>query len=108
MPPVDEPEFVSEAVVPLPGVFETGDMVRGEPGLPSGFVWRGREHRIVQCLATGKKLSQPPGDAYVRRHTYSLLMDDGSTWEVYFLRQPPKCTSRRGRARRWYLKTRRL
>ena len=104
---MSEPEFISEAIEPLPGVFETRNMVRGEPGLPVGFVWRDREHRILQCMATGKKLSQSVGDLYVRRHTFSLQMDDDSTWDVYFLRQAAKGTSRRGQARRWYLKSRR-
>lgn len=104
--PMSEPEFISEAIEPLPGVFETSDMVRGEPGLPVGFVWRDREHRILQCLASGKKLSQSVGDSYVRRHTFTLRMNDGTTWDVYFLRQAAKGASRRGQARRWFLKTR--
>jgi hypothetical protein len=102
---VSEPqsEFISEPITPMPGPFTTGDMVRGEPGLPVGFLWRHREYRIVECLAVGKKLSPSVGDMYVRRHTFRLEMDDGSVWEVYFLRQPPKGSSSRGKANRWFL-----
>jgi len=41
--------FVSEAIRPVAG---TGDMARmaiGEPGLPSGFVWRGRTISVTIC-----------------------------------------------------------
>jgi hypothetical protein len=99
------PRFVSEPIVPLPSVFETSEMVRGAPGLPAGFRWRDREYRIVECRSTGKKLSPSAGELYVRRHTFSLSMDDGSTWEVYFLRQPPKGAKRPARRQRWFLRT---
>ncbi len=81
-------------------------MVRGEPGLPPGFIWRGVEVRVIERIEEGKTLSPDRGEFYVRRHTYRLLMDDGSTWEVYFLRQPQKGSARRGATARWFLKTR--
>ena len=95
--------FVSEAVEPIPGAFEVGDMKRGEPGLPRGFVWRGRECRIVERLSGGKRTELDRGEAYVRRHTFRLAMDDGTVWNVYFLRQPKKGARGAGRSRRWYL-----
>ncbi len=81
-------------------------MVRGEPGLPPGFVWRDAEYRVVERLDEGKTHSPDRGEMYVRRHTWRLRMDDGSTWEVYFLRQPPKRGARTRTAARWFLKTR--
>ena len=72
-------------------------MGRGEPGLPPGFVWRGREHRIDEVLSKGRTLTPDRGESYVRRHTYGLRMDDGSVWEAYVTRQPPL---------RWFLKLR--
>ena len=96
--------FVSEPLEPLPGGFETGDMKRGEPGLPGGFVWRGDERRIDEVLDRGKKASPDVGgDVYIRRHTFRLRMDDGTVWNVYFLRQPPKGASRGGAKQRWFL-----
>jgi hypothetical protein len=103
---MSERVFVSEAITPLAGVFETGEMVRGAPGLPLGFAWRDREYRIVECLEAGKKLSPSPGDVYVRRHTWRLHMDDGSLWDVYFLRQPPRGAKRTTRHPRWFLRSR--
>ena len=35
-------EFVSEAIKPVEGTFDTAGMVCGEPGLPGRFLWRGR------------------------------------------------------------------
>ncbi|MHC4471755.1 MAG: DUF6504 family protein [Planctomycetota bacterium] len=95
--------FVSEALEPLPGAFETGDMGRGEPGLPLGFRWRGEERRIAERLARGKQTSRAEGELYVRRHTFRLRMDDGAVWNVYFLRQSAKGASRAGKRMRWFL-----
>lgn len=91
-------EFVSEAIEPLPGGFAAAAMVRGEPGLPPGFRWRGEERRIAAVLETGKRTRDSMGERYVHRHVFRLSMDDGAEWEVYFLRQPPFG---------WYLRTRR-
>ena len=99
-----EPRFVSEAIDPVAGGGETRAMVRGEPGLPAGFVWRGTEYRVAERLEIGKTTGLDMGEAYVRRHTFRLRMDDDSVWNVYFLRQPPKA-SRAAKPKRWYLKT---
>ena len=99
-------EFVSEPITPLAGAPDTEAMVRGEPGLPPGFVWREAEYRVVSRLDAGKTHSPDRGEMYVRRHTWRLRMDDGSIWEVYFLRQPPKRGARTRYAARWFLKTR--
>ena len=91
-----DPRFVSEPIEPLPGRFETRAMVRGEPGLPEGFRWRGETYRIACALDAGKGLSRAPGEKYVHRHTFRLRMDDGATWNVYVKRRPPIG---------WFLKT---
>ena len=97
--------FISEPLTPLPGAFDVAVMVRGEPGLPAGFTWRNRECRITETLAAGKTTDDSEGEAYVRRHTWRLRMDDGSIWRVYFLRQPSKGASPRQRRQRWYLQS---
>jgi hypothetical protein len=98
-------QFISEPITPLPGAPDTRAMVRGEPGLPPGFVWRDQEYRVVERLDAGKTLSPDRGELYVRRHTWRLRMDDDSVWEVYFLRQPAKGAARGRTGARWYLKT---
>ncbi len=97
------PEFISEPIVPLPGAFTVGSMARAEPGLPGGFRWRGEERRVTEVLEAGKKTGLDMGEAYVRRHTWRLRMDDGAVWNVYFLRQPKKGASGRGKFARWFL-----
>lgn len=89
-----EPRFVSEEITPIAGAFAAGAMVRGEPGLPPGFRWRGAEHRIADRIEAGKKTRPSSGERYVHRHTFVLRMEDGAVWEVYVTRQPPI---------RWYL-----
>ena len=89
-------ELVSEAIEPL-GAGDPGPMGRGEPGLPGGFRWRGRDCRIARVLSRGRETGPCSGETYVRRHIFTLEMDDGSVWLVYIPRQPPF---------RWYLKSR--
>jgi len=98
--------FISEPITPLAGAPDTRAMVRGEPGLPPGFIWRGREYQVIERIEEGKTLSPDRGELYVRRHTFKLLMDDDSTWDIYFLRQPQKGAARKSAAARWFLKTR--
>lgn len=102
---MSDARFVSEPVTPLPGAFDPEVMRRGEPSLPPGFVWRGREYRVVATAGAGRKTDDSEGETYVKRHTWRLDMDDGSTWSVYFLRQPAKGAAGRGRRQRWYLRS---
>jgi hypothetical protein len=101
-------ELISEPIEPLAGTFDTAAMARGEPGLPVGFRWRGRVHRIVELLAAWKKSSREGGvgELYLRRHCYRLRMDDGAIWEIYFTRQAQAGPSRRAARQRWFLYTR--
>ncbi len=96
--------FISEPIEPLLGSFDTAAMSRGEPGLPAGFVWRGRTVRIVGCERRWAELRPEAtgGELYLRRHYWTLDMDDGTTWTVYCLRRPPR--PRRLTAL-WYLYT---
>ena len=97
-------EFVSESITPLPGAFDTAAMGRGEPGLPGGFTWRGENYDMVERLAqwkhSSREGSRAQGELYLRRHYYKLLMSDGTTWTVYFTRQPSPSGSPK---RRWFL-----
>jgi Domain of unknown function (DUF6504) len=97
--------FVSEPITPLPGATDTVAMVRGEPGLPPGFRWRDREYLVVERLNAGKTTGVDRGEVYVRRHTFTLKMDDGSRWEIYFLRQAARTKQGRGSGPRWFLKS---
>jgi nucleotidyltransferase/DNA polymerase involved in DNA repair len=93
--------LVSEALTPAEGWFDTDGMSRGEPGLPAAFRWKERLCRVQQRLRSWKQVRpEPTGQMYLRRHYYELLMDDGSTWTVYCLRQ----AGRPGHAApRWFL-----
>lgn len=97
--------FFSEPITPRAGSFDTTRMGRGEPGLPKGFTWRGREHVIVELVGSWKHSSREGGGAgelYLRRHYYKLRMSDGSLWTIYFVRQTPKSGNPKSR---WFLYT---
>jgi len=97
-------EFVSETIHPHAGTFDAHGMGRGEPGLPSGFDWRGESFAIVERRAAWKESSREgaraQGELYLRRHYYHLRMSDESVWTVYFVRQTPRSGSPR---LRWFL-----
>jgi hypothetical protein len=99
-------EFISEPITPVPDTFDAAAISRGEPGLPDGFSWRGRPHRIEQVIEVRKR-HQPEssGELYLRRHEYRLRMEDGLIWEIYFLRHPPWNAARTAGQPRWFLKT---
>jgi len=100
-------QFVSASLEPV-GAYDTSRMARGEPGLPSGFCWRGVEHRVAGVVETWKEsgpCSHGGSERYLRKHWYRIAMDDGSIWTVYFDRQ---ARSTRDRKHRWWLYTRRL
>ncbi len=101
-----KPELVSEPLRPHPGTFDTTRMGRGEPGLPSGFTWRGDSFEIAEELSAWKESSREgaraQGDLYLRRHCFKLRMSDGSTWSIYFERQSPRSGNPK---QRWFLYT---
>lgn len=97
-------EFVSEAIAPLSGGFDTAAMSTALPGLPRGFVWRDCEIAIARVLETWKFASREgshaQGELYLRRHYFRLQMSNGTEWTVYFVRQTPRSGNPR---RRWFL-----
>ena len=100
--------FVSEAINPDGGAFDSQAMARGEPGLPTAFRWRDRSYAITEVIQRWNHCSREgahaQGDLYLRRHYFKLRMSDGTIWTVYFLRQPPRGRPR-ARAPRWFLET---
>lgn len=99
-------QFVSESLIPDRGTFAARAMGRGEPGLPTGFSWRGQHVAVVAELERWKA-SAPEGhragnEVYLRRHYYRLRMSNGQVWTVYFTRRPSSGTAAR---QRWFLYT---
>lgn len=98
------PELISEAITPHAGTCSAEAMGRGTPGLPTGFDWRGESYAIVEVRRAWKHSSREGahagGDLYLRRHYYELLMSDGATWTVYFVRQTPRSGNPK---QRWFL-----
>jgi len=95
--------FISEAIVPVPGTFDTGRMAAGEPGLPGAFAWRHRRFDVAELLRCWKetgpcRMGSP--EQYVRKHWYEVRTATGETMTLYFERQA------RGKAqaqKRWWL-----
>lgn len=77
-------------------------MSRGEPGLPAGFVWRERPYRVVRVVRRWRHFGPESSgkEMYLRRHYAEAVMDDGATWVVYCLRQPP---GKGGGGGRWFV-----
>jgi hypothetical protein len=99
-------QFVSESIEPRAGTFDAAGMGRAEPGLPTGFRWRGDWFEIEAVLegwkASSREGGRASGELYLRRHYYKLRMGDGSGWTVYFERQARPGGSAK---RRWFLYT---
>ncbi|MCC7290951.1 MAG: hypothetical protein IT449_02680 [Phycisphaerales bacterium] len=99
-------EFVSEAIQPAGGAFETSCLSQGEPGLPQAFEWRGTFAAIVAVMERWRHCTREgawaQGHLYLRRHYFRTRMDDGSAWTVYCLRQGPR---NRKHGSRWFLET---
>ena len=98
-------EFVSEPITPVTGTFDAAPMTRGEPGLPSRFVWREQEYAVAGVLEawkeTGPCKSGSP-EQYLRKHWFKVRTDDGLEMTIYFERQAR--TKRQGK-KRWWLYT---
>lgn len=97
-------EFVSEAIKPVAGTFDTSRMASGEPGLPQEFIWRGRKISIVEVRRCWKETGpchHGSGEQYVRKHWYEVVSATDEIMKIYFERQP-----RGGRkGARWWLFT---
>ena len=99
-------ELISEPITPHPGTFGTSRMGRGEPGLPSGFVWRGTSLEVIEELHAWKESSREGaragGELYLRRHCFRLRMSDDTIWTAYCTRQGPRSGDPK---KRWFLYT---
>jgi len=98
-------QFICEPIDPVAGSAKIGSVSVGEPGLPGGFHWRGREYRVVGVLRKWKS-SGPcrhgSGERYLRRHWYRVRTADGSEMTLYFDRQ---AKDRKHPRRRWFIYT---
>lgn len=98
-------EFVSEPIIPIPGTFDAAGMTRGEPGLPSRFLWRDQRYEVADVLEAWKE-SGPcrsgGGEMYLRKHWFKIRTGDGLEMTVYFERQP---RTKRQTKKRWWLYT---
>jgi hypothetical protein len=95
-------QFVSAAIQPVAGTFDTARMSRGEPGLPRQFRWKSQIFQIAQVLTTWRETGpchHGGGERYVRKHWFEVLADTGETMTIYFERQPRSGSSRK----RWWL-----
>lgn len=97
-------ELISEAVTPDAGTFDAAAMARGEPGLPSGFTWRGQRFAIVELLETWKQSEAwdhtAGGQRYYRKRFYRVRIDSGQIMTIYALRQTKPGENPR---KRWWL-----
>ena len=97
-------EFISEAITPVEGSFDTASMATGEPGLPQRFRWRGTEYEVATVLER-RKTTGPcqhgSGEQYVRKHWLRIETTDGMEMELYFDRQ----SRTKDAKQRWWLAT---
>ena len=95
-------QFVSEPIKPVEGTFDPAGMVRGEPGLPRRFAWRGTEYAVSDVLEVWKEdgpcRSGSP-ERYLRKHWFRFATEQGLEMTLYFERQPR--SKRQGKARWW-------
>jgi hypothetical protein len=94
------PQFVGEPIAPQADSADVAAMSRGEPGLPSAFVWRDRRYAIASVVSRWKSHGEDRGDVYVRRHWFEVLTECGERMRIYFDRNPGGSRSQLGR---WWL-----
>ena len=103
-PPPQTGEFVSEPITPDAGTFQPEAMARGQPGLPSGFTWRGRHYAIRELLDEWKHSEAynhtPGGDRYYRKHYFRVRVDRGERMTLYAVRHVKPGENQR---KRWWL-----
>lgn len=98
-------EFVSEPIKPVEGTFDSAGMTRGEPGLPSRFIWRDKEYAVAQVVEKWQELGRcksASSQMYMRKHWFKIKCSDDSEMTIYFERQP---RSKRQNKTRWWLYT---
>lgn len=98
-------EFVSEPIHPVVGTAIASGMAKGEPGLPTKFVWRDTEYVLDEVLKSWKQ-SGPcrsgSNERYLRKHWFTIRTTDGLVMDIYFDRQ---ARSKRQAKTRWWLYT---
>lgn len=97
--------FISEAIQPIPGSFDSRGMVEGGPALPLRFVWRGEEYAVDEVLESWKDTgdcTSGSGERYVRKHWFRVRTTSGHEMKIYFERQ---ARSKREMKARWWLYT---
>ncbi len=96
-------QFVSEAIKPVAGTFDTASMAIGEPGLPGRFLWRDTEYTVAKVLEKWKEsgpCKSGSSEMYLRKHWFKIKCTDGTEMTIYFERQP---RSKRQNKTRWWL-----
>ncbi len=82
--------FVGGAIIPEEMSFSASTMATGAPGLPTGFLWKGRRFSVVELLEAWKE-SGPcrhgSGERYVRKHWFRVRTGEGLEMKLYFERQ---------------------
>ena len=98
-------QFISEPIMPVAGSSDPAAMSRGEPGLPSGFIWRDNQYEVADVLEAWKESgpcrSGGP-ERYLRKHWWRIRTGNGVEMTIYFERQPK---SKRQNKTRWWLYT---
>jgi hypothetical protein len=95
---MSEESFLSEPIDVDPGTADVRAMARGEPGLPTGFRWRGRHYQIAGVIETWKSNADAgEGKGYLRRHWYKVLATSGEVFTLYCLRRTT------GRKHQWWV-----
>jgi hypothetical protein len=92
-------QFISEAIVPVPGSFDAAAMARGEAGVPRRFSWRGRAFVVEQLLSSWKSSSRDRGELYLRRHWFAVRTVSGERMTLYCERQAS--SPKRAKSRWW-------
>jgi hypothetical protein len=102
---MEETRFISEQIRPVAETIDTSAMVRGEPGLPRKFVWRGKEYTVDTVLEKWKEYgdcTSGSDERYLRKHWFLIRTTDGHEMKIYFERQ---AKSKREVKTRWWLYT---
>ena len=106
--------FIGEEIEPR---FSGRRGLEKRPECPGGFVWRGRAHRIDECLsewrdyarrgkmahnmrASHLAAAERRGSRGVGRHYFRVRLEDGRVFDLYYDRAPRDTSGRKGS---WYL-----
>lgn len=98
--------FISEAITPAPGAFDTAPMQHGDAGVPMRFSWRGTEYGVAEVVKAwhghGHEGHVPDGELYLRKHWFTVRTTTGEQMTIYCDRAP---RNPRRPKERWWLYT---